>query len=83
MSADPPRTTLKYGTLDVAWQVLSPSPSANDNAEAAKKGVRAMDLWYELAIREMGDLNEEASEILREAEEKLLVPADDADEEDE
>ena len=42
-----------------------------------------MDLWYELAIREMGDLNEEATEILREAEEKLLVPADDADEEDE
>jgi len=42
-----------------------------------------MDLWYELAIREMGDLNEEASEILREAEETLLVPADDADEEDE
>ena len=42
-----------------------------------------MDLWYELAIREMGDLNEEASEILREAEKTLLVPADDADEEDE
>jgi len=60
-----------------------PSPSAKDDAEAAKKGVRAMDLWYELKIREMGDLNEEATEILKEAEETLLVPADNADEEDE
>ena len=59
-----------------------PSPSAKDDAEAARKGVRAMDLWYELKIREMGDLNEEATEILKEAEEALLVPADDTDEED-
>ncbi|HTO12057.1 MAG TPA: hypothetical protein VMQ51_10820 [Candidatus Binatia bacterium] len=42
-----------------------------------------MDLWYELAIREMGDLNEEATEMLREAEEASLVPADDPDEEGE
>lgn len=42
-----------------------------------------MDLWYELAIREMGDLNEEVTEMLREAEEASLVPADDPDEEGE
>jgi len=43
-----------------------------------------MDIWYELAIREdMGDLNEEVSEMLREAEEASLVPADDPDEESE
>jgi len=41
-----------------------------------------MDLWYELAIREMGDLNEEVTELLEEAE-TLLVPADDEDEEGE
>ncbi|HEY2991463.1 MAG TPA: hypothetical protein VGM22_01525 [Methylomirabilota bacterium] len=42
-----------------------------------------MDIWVELAIREMlGDLNEEATELLEDAE-TLLVPADDADEEDE
>jgi len=42
-----------------------------------------MDFWVELAIREMlGDLNEEATELLEDAE-TLLVPADDADEEDE
>ena len=40
-----------------------------------------MDLWYALAIREMGDLNQEASEILKDAEE-LLAPTDDTDEED-
>ena len=43
-----------------------------------------MDLWYELAIREMGDLNEEVTELLEEAKaEALLVPADDEDEEGE
>jgi ribosomal protein L11 methylase PrmA len=41
-----------------------------------------MDLWYELAIREMGDLNEEVTELLEEAE-ALLVTADDEDEEGE
>jgi hypothetical protein len=42
-----------------------------------------MDIWVELTIREMlGDLNEEATELLEDAE-ALLVPADDADEEDE
>jgi hypothetical protein len=43
-----------------------------------------MDLWYELAIRELGDLNEEATEILKDAEAALLVPsADEADDDDE
>ena len=33
-----------------------------------------MDLWYEMAIREdVADLNEEVSEMLREAEEAALV----------
>jgi hypothetical protein len=43
-----------------------------------------MDLWYELAIREWGDLNEAATEIRKDAEAALLVPpSEDADEEDE
>ena len=44
-----------------------------------------MDVWYELAIREMmGDLNPEATEILQDAQAALLVvPAEDTDEEDE
>jgi hypothetical protein len=43
-----------------------------------------MDFWYELAIRELGDLNEEATEILKDAETALLVPsADEAEDEDE
>ena len=42
-----------------------------------------MDLWYELAIREMGDLNGEVTEMLKDAENVLLVASDDADEEDE
>jgi hypothetical protein len=41
-----------------------------------------MDLWYELAIREMGDLNEEVTEMLKDAETALLAASDDADEED-
>jgi hypothetical protein len=42
-----------------------------------------MDIWVELAIREMlGDLNEEATELLEDAE-TLLVPTDGADEDDE
>jgi hypothetical protein len=43
-----------------------------------------MDIWYELAIRELGDLNQEATEILKDAERALLVPPppDEADEED-
>lgn len=46
-----------------------------------------MDLWYELALREMGDLNEEVNELIQDAEEAnaepLLVAADDEDEEGE
>jgi len=41
-----------------------------------------MDLWYELAIREMGDLNGEVTEMLKDAETALLVASNDADEED-
>ena len=37
----------------------------------------SMDFWYELAIRELGDLNEEATEILKDAETALLVPSAD------
>ena len=45
---------------------------------------KGMDIWYELAIREMGDLNEEATAILKDAERALLVPsADETDEDDE
>jgi len=43
-----------------------------------------MDIWYELALREMGDLNEEATAMLKDAEMALLVPpADEPDEDDE
>jgi hypothetical protein len=43
-----------------------------------------MDIWYELAIREMGDLHEEATAMLKDAETALRVPsADEADEDDE
>jgi hypothetical protein len=42
-----------------------------------------MDVWYELAIREMGDLNEEVTRLLADAEETLPLPADDEDEEGE
>ena len=79
MSGPPPRTPLKSECFDVAWRVLYPLASAKDDAGAARKGVRAMDLWYELVIRETGDFNEE---ILKKAEKTLLVPPDDTDEED-
>jgi len=42
-----------------------------------------MDLWYQLAIRETVDLNEEATEILKDAEATLVAPGEMADEEDE
>jgi hypothetical protein len=43
-----------------------------------------MDIWYELAVREqIGDVNGKVNEMLREAEEASLVPADDPDEEGE
>jgi len=43
-----------------------------------------MDFWYDLAIREPADLNEEAGELLRDAEEVLRLPAaEQADEDDE
>jgi hypothetical protein len=36
-----------------------------------------MDIWYELAIRELGDLHPEATEMLKDAERALLVPPPD------
>jgi hypothetical protein len=43
-----------------------------------------MDFWYDRAIYEMADLNEEATELRREAETALpFLPAKQADEEDE
>ena len=42
-----------------------------------------MEFWYDLAIREPEDLNEEATERLREAEEVLFPAAEQADEPDE
>ena len=42
-----------------------------------------MDIWYELAIRELTDLNEAATEILKDAESALLVPSvEETDDED-
>ena len=44
----------------------------------------AMDFWYDRAMRELADLNEEATELRRRAEESLpSPPAQHADEEDE
>lgn len=43
-----------------------------------------MDFWYDRAIYEMADLNEEATGLRREAEEALSIPStEQADEEDE
>ncbi len=43
-----------------------------------------MDFWYDRAIYEMADLNEEATELRREAETALpFLPAEQADEDDE
>ncbi|HEU4368197.1 MAG TPA: hypothetical protein VFV05_08235 [Methylomirabilota bacterium] len=43
-----------------------------------------MDFWYDLAIREPADLNEEAAELLRDAEAALRLPAaQQTDEDDE
>jgi hypothetical protein len=41
-----------------------------------------MDFWYERAIREMADLNEEATELLRDAEATLALPGEQTDDED-
>ena len=58
-------------------------PARGRRGAPGHKEAGGMDFWVELAIREMlGDLNEEATELLEDAE-TLLVPADDADEEDE
>jgi hypothetical protein len=42
-----------------------------------------MDFWYDLASREPAGLNEEATHLLREAEEVLLPASEQADEDDE
>ena len=41
----------------------------------------AMDVWYELRLREMSDVNEAANELVREAEESAGDSPDDDDEE--
>ncbi|HET7342339.1 MAG TPA: hypothetical protein VFL90_12830 [Methylomirabilota bacterium] len=42
-----------------------------------------MDFWYELAIRELADLNEAATELLKDAESALLVASvEETDDED-
>jgi hypothetical protein len=41
----------------------------------------AMDVWYELRIREMSDVNEAANELVRDAEESASDTPDGEDEE--
>ena len=41
----------------------------------------AMDVWYELRIREMSDVNETAHALVRDAEESARQSADEDDEE--
>ena len=41
----------------------------------------AMDVWYELRIREMSDVNEAANELVRDAEESARGASDDEEEE--
>jgi hypothetical protein len=50
--------------------------------EIAPRGTEmAMDVWYELRIREMSDVNEAASELVRDAEELASGAPDQEDEE--
>jgi hypothetical protein len=41
----------------------------------------AMDIWYELRIREMSDVNEAANELVRDAEESAGCSPDQEDDE--
>jgi hypothetical protein len=41
----------------------------------------AMDVWYELMIREMSDVNEAANELVRDAEQSATESPDEDDEE--
>jgi hypothetical protein len=41
----------------------------------------AMDVWYELRLREMSDVNESAHELVRDAEESACESPDEQDEE--
>lgn len=41
----------------------------------------AMDIWYELRIREMSDVNEDAHELVRDAEQSASESPDQDDEE--
>lgn len=41
----------------------------------------AMDVWYELRLREMSDLNEAANELVRDAEDSASDAPDQQDEE--
>src|SRR5688572_8966101 len=58
---------------------------ADQRARRAPGGaaMMTMDFWYDLASRGPGDLNEQATHLLREAEEVLRLPrSEDADEDD-
>ena len=59
------------------------APCRAHGAPCKQQG-KGMDIWYELALREMGDLNQEVTAMLKDAERALLVPsADEPDEDDE
>lgn len=58
-------------------------PTGRRGAGAGDNAMTTMDFWYARAIYEMADLNEEATELRREAEDALPVPsAEQPDEED-
>ena len=53
-------------------------------SSARGTAMMTMDFWYDMASREPGGLNEEATHLLREAEETLRLPlSQHADEDDE
>jgi len=62
------------------WAVANRPDGA---AERREMTMATMDFWYERAIREITDLNEEATELRREAAALELAAAEHPDEEDE
>ena len=48
--------------------------------DAPRGTAMAMDVWYELRIREMSDVNEAANELVRDAEESASGAPDGEDE---
>jgi len=59
-------------------------PTGRRGSAGETTAMAAMDFWYDRAMRELADLNEEATELRRRAEETLPPPpAQHADEEDE